>query len=260
MIMNDRTTDEKLLDGRIALVTGATRGLGLEISRQLAALGAVVILAARDKVRADAAADELRGKGYRAHGLKLDVTDEADRRAAYDAIDRSHGRLDILVNNAAVYLDSPNAATPAPKLASETPADLLRATFEANFFAPIFLTQALLPLLRRSPAGRIVNLSSVRGSLTHQADPTSPVYPNKALAYDTSKTALNAFTVQLAEELRGTPVKVNAIHPGWVRTEMGSDVADLSLEQGAHTAILYASLPEDGPSGGFFYLDERLPW
>lgn len=148
---------------------------------------------------------------------------------------------------------------PHPKLTSGTSEDLLRATFETNFFAQVFLTQVLLPLLRRSRAARVVNLSSIRGSLTLQADPASTAYP-KAFAYDTSKTALNAFTVQLAEELRHTAIKVNSIHPGWVRTKMGSDVADLNLEGGARTAILYASLPDDGPTGGFFYLDERLPW
>ncbi|MDB5556486.1 MAG: short-chain dehydrogenase [Rhizobium sp.] len=247
------------LTGKLALVTGGARGLGLEISRQLAAQGAEVVVAARDGTKAEAAASALRGEGYAAHGLKLDVIREEDRKAAHDNLQKSHGFLDILINNAAVYLDSENAATPAPRLASGTPEDLLRTTFEINFFAPVFLTQALLPLLRQSKAGRIVNLSSIRGSLTLQTDPASTAYP-KAFAYDASKTALNAFTVQLAEELRQTAIKVNAIHPGWVRTKMGSEAADLSLEEGARTAILYASLPDDGPTGGFFYLDERLPW
>jgi len=257
--MSDARIGPRPLAGKLALVTGGARGLGLEISRQLAAQGAEVIVAARDGAKAEAVAAGLRGEGYAARSLKLDVRREDDRQAVYNDLRQSHGFLDILINNAAVYLDSENAATPAPRLASGMPEDLLRATFETNFFAPVFLTQALLPLLRRSQAGRIVNLSSIRGSLTHQTDPASPAYP-RAFAYDASKTALNAFTVQLADELRHTAIKVNAIHPGWVRTKMGSDVADLSLKEGARTAILYASLPDDGPTGGFFYLDERLPW
>lgn len=248
------------LVGQVALVTGAARGLGWEIAHQLAMLGAEVIVGARDKEKADEAAGRIDGRGGVAVGLKLDVVNEADRRDAASFLDAAYGRLDILVNNAAVYLDSPDAATPAFKLASETPEHLLRTTFDANFFAPIQLTQQVLPLMRRSEAGRIVNLSSVRGSLTLQADPTSPVYPNKALAYDASKTALNAFSLQLADELRDTLIKVNAIHPGWVRTQMGSEHADLSLEDGAKTAVMYATLPRDGPTGGFFYLDQKLPW
>ncbi len=111
-----------------------------------------------------------------------------------------------------------------------------------------------------SSAGRIVNVSSIRGSLAHLSDPNSPVYPGHALAYDTSKAALNAFTVLIAEESRGTPIKVNVIHPGWLRTAMGGNQADMSVEDGAHSAIKYASLGDDGASGGFFFLDERLPW
>jgi NAD(P)-dependent dehydrogenase (short-subunit alcohol dehydrogenase family) len=258
--MSDTRLEPAPLAGKLALVTGGARGLGLEISRQLAAQGAEVIVAARDMTMAEAAAIALRGDGYAARGIMLDVTCEADRKAAYAALEQSHGLLDILINNAAVYLDGENAASPASKLASGTPEALLRTTFETNFFALVFLTQALLPLLRQSKAGRIVNLSSIRGSLTLQADPASTVYANKAFAYDASKTTLNAFTVQLAEELRHTAIKVNAIHPGWVRTKMGGDVADLSLVEGARTAVLYASLPDDGPTGGFFYLDEQLPW
>jgi NAD(P)-dependent dehydrogenase (short-subunit alcohol dehydrogenase family) len=250
----------KPLAGKRALVTGGARGIGLEMSRQLATLGASVIIAARHKARADSVARELQNEGSQAAGLKLDVTVKDDRAAAYRYLDRVYGSLDILINNAAVWLDSANAATPPDRPPSEASEAVIRSTFEANFFAPIFLTQTLLPLLKRSPAGRIVNVSSVRGSLTHLSDPSSPVYPIKAVAYDTSKAALNAFTILIAEELRGSTIKINAIHPGWVRTEMGSEHADLSLEDGARTAILYASLGEDGPTGGFFHQDAQLPW
>lgn len=258
--MPETLSGERPLSGKTALVTGGARGIGLEISRQLAMLGAEVIVAARDKAAADKVADELRQQGLEAAGLQLDITRHEDRKAAYTYLNETHGALDILVNNAGIWLDSANAATPPDRPPSDTPEGILRQTFEANFFAPIFLTQTLLPLLKRARAGRIVNVSSIRGSLAHQSDPLSPVYPIKALAYDTSKTALNAFTLLLAEELRDSSIKINAIHPGWVRTGMGSELADLSLDEGARTAIRYATLDDGGPTGGFFFQDERLPW
>jgi NAD(P)-dependent dehydrogenase (short-subunit alcohol dehydrogenase family) len=258
--MTDTSSGPGPLLGKRALVTGGARGVGLEISRQLAALGADVVVAARIRASADAAANELRDRGYQAAGLKLDVTVEEDRTAARDYLDRTYGSLDILINNAGVWLDSPNAAMQADRPPSEASEAVVRNTFEANFFAPVFLTQAMVPLLKRSPAGRVVNVSSIRGSLAHLSDPSSPVYPIKALAYDTSKAALNAFTILIAEELRGSAIKINAIHPGWIRTDMGSEHADLSLEEGARTAIIYASLSEEGPTGGFFYQDTPLPW
>lgn len=248
------------LQGKIALVTGGARGLGLETSRQLAALGAHVIIGARSVEKAEQAALFLQTQGLAARALKLDVTSEADRAATKVEIERAFGRLDILINNAGILLDSPDGGTPAPRQPSEALPSVVRETFEANFFAPLFLTQTLLPLLKRSPAGRVVNVSSIRGSLTHLSDPASPVYPIRALGYDTSKAALNAFTILIAEELRGTPIKINAIHPGWVRTQMGGERAHLGIEEGARTAVQYASLDENGPTGGFFFLDERLPW
>ncbi len=256
--MVDNTTSS--LIGKVALVTGGARGLGLEITHQLAALGAHVIIGARDKTKADAVASELQGRGLEASALELDVTSKEDRREAYAAIDNTHGKLDILINNAGILLDSPNGGTPAPRQPSEALPSILRDTFEANFFAPIFLTQLLLPLIKRSDAGRIVNVSSIRGSLAHLSDPASPVYPIRALGYDTSKAALNAFTILIAEELRSTPLKINAIHPGWLRTEMGGAQANMSAEEGARIAVKYATLDETGPTGGFFFLDERLPW
>lgn len=256
----DTAPPEAPLSGKVAVVTGAARGLGLEISRRLASLGAHVIVAARDEQKARGVAAGLRAQGHAASALKLDVTSEQDRKAAQAAIEQSHGRLDILINNAAILLDSPDGGTPATRPPSEALPEVVRATFEANFFAPLFLTQTLLPLLKRSEAGRVVNVSSIRGSLAHLSDPSSPVYPIRALGYDTSKAALNAFTILIAEELRGTPIKVNAIHPGWLRTAMGGERADMSVEDGARTAVQYAALGEDGPTGGFFFLDERLRW
>ncbi|PKR55013.1 SDR family NAD(P)-dependent oxidoreductase [Thalassospira marina] len=248
------------LAGQVALVTGGARGLGLEIARELGALGAHVIVAARDLARARAAVQTLKNLGYQASALKMDVTLEQDRSHALAWISNEFGVLDILINNAGILLDSPDGGTPATRQPSEAlPADI-RATFEVNFFAPLFLTQTLLPLLQRAKAGRVVNVSSIRGSLAHLSDPTSPVYPIRALGYDTSKAALNAFTILLAEELRGSSVKINAIHPGWLKTAMGGDQADMTAQDGAQTAIKYATLDETGPTGGFFFLDERLPW
>lgn len=255
--MKNRTTS---LRGRIALVTGGARGLGLEVVQQLGSLGAHVIVGARDRAKAQAVVAESSSLGYAASALQLDVTSDEDRKAAYAEIDRTHGRLDILINNAGILLDSPDGGTPAIRQPSEALPDVVRATFDANFFAPVFLTQTLLPLIRRSEGGRIVNVSSIRGSLAHLSDPASPVYPIRALGYDTSKAALNAFTILIAEELRGTQIKINAVHPGWLRTSMGGDQANMSAEDGARTVVQYASLDDDGPTGSFFFLDERLPW
>ncbi|AKT42231.1 SDR family oxidoreductase [Chondromyces crocatus] len=257
--MSNAETLHPLRD-RVALVTGATRGLGRAVCRRLGALGAVVVAAGRRGADAEALVAELVRDGVQAYALPLDVTRESDRRDAVAFIERTSGRLDVLINNAAVWLESDNAGSATSRSPSETPLGVLRETFETNFFGPFALTQALLPLLRRSPAGRIVNVSSIRGSLTLQADPSSPVYPNKTLAYDTSKTALNAFSLLFAEELRHTRIKVNAVHPGWVRTDMGGPSADLGIEEGADAIVVHALLDDDGPTGGFFFREQRLPW
>ena len=137
---------------------------------------------------------------------------------------------------------------------------MLRETFETNFFAVVALTQTLLPLIRKSDAGRIVNLSSILASLTLHATPNSPIYDAKTFAYDASKSALNAFTIHLAHELRGTKIKVNSAHPGWVKTEMGGDGAQMEIVDGARTSVQLATLPVDGPNGGYFHMGEALPW
>ncbi|MGB7135070.1 MAG: SDR family NAD(P)-dependent oxidoreductase, partial [Acidobacteriaceae bacterium] len=129
-----------------------------------------------------------------------------------------------------------------------------------NFFGVIQLTQKLLPLIRKSPAGRIVNLSSILGSLTLHADPSSPIYNAKAFAYDASKAALNSFTVHLAHELRDTKIKVNSAHPGWVKTDMGTDAAPMEIPDGAKTGVRLALLPDNGPTGGYFHMNDALPW
>jgi NAD(P)-dependent dehydrogenase (short-subunit alcohol dehydrogenase family) len=197
----------------------------------------------------------LRGVGVDARAMKLDVTSEADRVAAAEFIRREFGRLDILINNAAVNLDQG-----AGYETSTTPVETLRETFETNVFAVIDLTQRLLPLIRKSAAGRIVNVSSAQGSLAQLAPKGSPIYATKTFSYDASKTALNSFTLHLAHELRGTKIKVNSIHPGWVRTDMGGELAPLDLVEGARTSVRLATLGDDGPTGGYFHMDLALPW
>ncbi|MBX3374530.1 MAG: SDR family oxidoreductase [Phycisphaeraceae bacterium] len=240
---------------RIALITGANRGIGLETARQLLPLGYTVILGARDAQRGRRAAEQLRGGGEDAvSSIPLDVECREQVEAAAREIDSRFGRLDVLINNAGVALREGDTG------ASTTSEGILRRTFDVNFFALVMVTQVMLPLLRRSEAGRIVNLSSVLGSLGEHADPNSMVYDYKPIAYDASKAAVNMFTIHLAHELRGTAIKVNAAHPGWVRTEMGGADAPMELEDGAKTSVWLATLPPDGPSGGFYHMQTHMRW
>lgn len=241
--------------GKVALITGANKGIGLETARQLGKLGVTILVGARDLAKGDEAAGVLRGVGVDARAIKLDVANEADRAAAAKYIEKEFGRLDILINNAGVMLDPRTG-----NATSTTPAALLYETFETNFFAVVELTQTLLSLLRKSEAGRIVNLSSILASLTLHATKGSPIYNSKTFAYDASKSALNSFTIHLAHELRGTKIKVNSAHPGWVKTEMGGDGAQMEIGDGAKTSVQLATLPEDGPTGGYFHMGEALPW
>jgi NAD(P)-dependent dehydrogenase (short-subunit alcohol dehydrogenase family) len=240
---------------RIALVTGANKGLGFEMARQLGKAGVGVLLAARDPRRGETAASKLRGEGLDAQFLKLDVTDHRDHMAAFAFLEEKFGRLDILINNAGI-----SAEPFGNGMASATTEDALRRTFDTNFFAPVALTQVLLPLLKKSEAGRIVNMSSALGSQTLQADAKSPIYNSKTFSYDASKTALNSFTIHLAYELKDTKIKVNSAHPGWVKTDMGTDAAPMEIPEGAKTGVELALLGEDGPTGGFFHLGKPLPW
>ncbi|MGW6898802.1 SDR family oxidoreductase [Streptomyces sp. NPDC054919] len=244
----------------VAFITGGTRGIGLQTARDLGALGMTVVIGARDLRRGEAVIKKLDAEGTSATAIQCDVTVPADRAAAYDYLARRHGKLDVLINNAAVWMETPSAADVPANRTSTLPLDLIRDTFEANFFAPVALTQLLLPLIRNAPAGRIVNLSSQHASLTLHSDPTSAVYPNKVFAYGSSKTALNAFTVQLAHELQDTPIKVNSADPGWVRTDMGGSTATTDVSEGGRTTVQLATLPADGPTGGYFHLGEPVPW
>jgi NAD(P)-dependent dehydrogenase (short-subunit alcohol dehydrogenase family) len=238
---------------KIALITGANKGIGFEICRQLGKLGFTVLVAARDKKRGLAAAERLKAEGIDAHPMILDVTHEPSIRRAALFLGQEYGRLDVLVNNAGIMPDMSLTA-------ANTPPDILHGVFEANFFGAVAVTQAMLPLLRQSEAARIVNMSSSLGSLTLASDPASGMADFKYLAYDASKTALNSFTVHLAWELRDTPIKVNSACPGWVKTDMGGDQAPGTVQQGADTPVWLATLPADGPSGGFFNSRKPVPW
>jgi NAD(P)-dependent dehydrogenase (short-subunit alcohol dehydrogenase family) len=247
-------------DKKVAFITGGNRGLGLQTARDLGRLGIHVVIGSRDATKGEAAVNALRSEGITADAVRCEVTNPQDHRAAYDYFDRKFGRLDILINNAGVLLDRDPDDTSGQIRASTTSQETLRKTFDANFFSPIALTQTLLPLIRKSPAGRIVNLSSILGSLTLQADPKSPIYNFKSLAYDASKAAINVFTIALAYELKDTPIKVNSAHPGWVKTDMGGSAAPMDISEGGKTSAQLATLPADGPTGGFFHMGERLPW
>lgn len=246
---------------RVAFITGANKGIGLETARGLGELGITVILGCRDEAKGHAAAEMLKADGIEdVEAVKFDVTKPEDHREIARFLEERYGKLDILVNNAGVALDVSFGTPGGINTTSAVSREILNETFETNFFAVVALTQVLLPLIRKSPAGRIVNLSSVLGSLALHSDPSSPIYPVKAFAFDASKTALNAFTVHLAHELRGTPIKVNSGHPGWVKTDLGGPLAPMDLSKGSKTSVQLATLPDDGPTGGFVHLGRPLPW
>ena len=241
----------------IALVTGANKGLGLETCRQLARRGTTVLMGARDMNRGREAADRLTSEGLTVEPVQLDVT-RADHIAQVQAfIETRFGWLDILVNNAGmIHPDEPLFANSTQQVSLQA----LRQTFEVNFFGQVALTQALLPLIKKSPAGRIVNVSSILGSLAIHSDQSSEDTQVKPLAYDASKTALNQFTVHLAASLNKTTIKVNSAHPGWVKTDLGSQRAPMEVEDGAKTAVRLATLGAGGPTGKFYHVDEEIPW
>jgi NAD(P)-dependent dehydrogenase (short-subunit alcohol dehydrogenase family) len=248
-------------NGKVAFITGANRGLGLETARELGKQGIIVVLGSRDPKKGEAAAAKLRNEGITAENLGFDVINPKDHQKAYDYLAKRYGRLDILVNNAGVLKETQISATGSgPNPVTAVSADTLRETFETNFFAPVALTQKLLPLIAKAPSGRIVNVSSILSSLTLHSDPKSPIYPFKTFAYDASKAALNSFTIHLAYELRDNKIKVNSAHPGWVKTDMGGPNATLEVSEGGKTSAQLATLADDGPSGGFFHLGQPLPW
>ena len=225
----------------IALVTGANKGIGLETARQFGARGFTVLAGARDEARGREAERVLRADGADATFVRLDVSSDASVRAAAAWIEREYGRLDILLNNAGIARGNPP---------SQTDLDLMREVYEVSVFGVIRVTNAMLPLLRRAPAARIVNVSSEVGSITSMTDPASPLAQMPAgLAYPSSKAALNMITAMYAKELQDTPIKVNAANPGYTKTDLNRNSGLRSATEGAEASVYLATLPAGGPSG-----------
>jgi NAD(P)-dependent dehydrogenase (short-subunit alcohol dehydrogenase family) len=234
-----------MADERIAVVTGGNKGIGKEICRQLANKGVRVVLTARDENRGTAARAELEKDGANVIFRQLDVTDSTSIAGLAGFVEKEFGRLDILVNNAAIRTDQ-------GMMGENVSIKILREMMEANTYGPLMVCQALIPLLKKSGSGRIVNVSSGMASLANMSG-GSP-------AYRITKTALNAVTGILADELKGSGITVNSVHPGWVRTDMGGKNAARSIEEGADTPIWLALQPNGGPTGGFYLDREPMPW
>jgi len=245
-------TNGDLFQGATALITGANKGIGFEIARGLGASGIVVLIGARDEARGQAAAAQLKAEGVDARFVPLDVTNKETIDRAARWIEEQFGVLDILVNNAGIgeWGFKP----------SDVDLAKVREVYETNLFGPMAVTQAMLPLLRRSKHGRIVNVSSGLGSLSLANDPQSPISQFLALGYNTSKTALNSMTVQFANELRDTPIKVNAVCPGYCATDLNGHSGPRTAAQGAIAPVRYATLGDAGPSGGYFDEDGPVAW
>ncbi|MEH2311215.1 MAG: SDR family oxidoreductase [Nostoc sp.] len=242
------------LKGKVALITGANKGIGFEIARQLGSRGATVLVGARDIGRGEEAANKLRSNQIDARSIQLDVIDQKTIDSTAEKIESEFGKLDILVNNAGILSDGDRLPP------SQVDIETLRHTYETNVFGVFAVTKTLLPLLKKSKAGRIVNLSSGLGSLTLNSDPNSEFADSRYLAYNSSKTALNAITVLLAAELKDTVIKVNAANPGYTATDINQYQGHRTVEQGAIAAVRLATLPDDGSSGGFFDENGVVPW
>jgi NAD(P)-dependent dehydrogenase (short-subunit alcohol dehydrogenase family) len=236
----------------ISLVTGANKGIGLETARQLGALGHSVLVGARNSDRGARAVAELTAQGLDARHVAIDVSDVRSVASAAEAIERDYGRLDVLVNNAGIgFVRQPP---------SQLDTALLREVFETNFFGAFEAAKAFLPLLRRSEAARIVNVSSTLGSITHLADPHWHAHQRLYTPYSISKAALNAFTALLSAELIDTTIKVNAVEPGYTPTDMTAQKGVQGVEEAARVVVRYATLNAEGPTGGYFEGRGRIAW
>ena len=238
---------------RVALVTGANKGIGLEIARQVGKAAHRILLGARNVTLGEAAVSTLKSAGIDASFIQIDLNKPATLQAAAATITADYGRLDVLVNNAGTV----DRADGPPSLAS---LDAVRRCFDTNFFGTLALTQAVLPLLRKSSAGRIVNISSGLGSLAHNGDPAWEFAQYKFLGYNASKAAVNMLTVQLAAELADTGIKVNSADPGFTATDMNDHRGRQTIPEGAVAAVRLALLADDGPTGGFFSATRKEPW
>jgi NAD(P)-dependent dehydrogenase (short-subunit alcohol dehydrogenase family) len=235
---------------RIALVTGANKGIGFEIARQLGKEGNRILIGARDRDRGQTAVANLRSEGFAARYVQIDLTELAAIAGATADIESQEGRLDILINNAGIT----SSGDGSPSL------EAVRRTFDANFFGTLAVTQAMLPLLKRSASGRIVNLSSSLGSLKQIGDPTSEFASFRFIGYGASKAALNVLTVQLGGELKDSGIKVNSADLGYTATDLNGRRGRQTIPEGAAVAIRLALLPDDGPTGGFFSVSNPQPW
>lgn len=239
-----------MAETRTALVTGANRGIGLEIARELARLGVLTAIGSRDKAKGEAAAAQMMAEGLEPAVVELDVTNGESVQAAVAETRHLFGRIDILVNNAGVLIGSGDGG--APITVANVPIDDVLATFEANTLGPLRMIQAVLPHMREFGYGRIVNMSSTLGQLAEMG--------GGHIAYKLSKTALNALTRTAAGDIGPGNIKVNSMCPGWVKTDMGGPNAARSVEEGAETAVWLATLDEDGPTGGFFRDKKPIAW
>lgn len=240
---------------KIAFITGRNRGIGLETAKELGKAGYAVVLGVREPGKAEEALATLRAAGVDAEAIRYDANRPETDASVAAHLEGKYGKLDVLVNNAGVIKEELGGKSAVAGSQAE-----LEETFAVNFFAVVRLTRVLVPLLAKSEAGRIVNLSSILGSLGVHTQKDSPIAFAKAFAYNASKTALNAFTVHLADALQETKIKVNSAHPGWVQTELGGPHAPEPLSGSARTSVRLATLGADGPTGGFFYKDDALPW
>ena len=241
---------------KVAFITGANRGIGFETSKKLAESGIKVILGSRDLKKGEEAVEKLSNFGIDADLVQYDAFDEDAPQKVYDFILEKYKKLDILINNAGVLSTGNLFVTNSSTISDKD----LKDTFQTNFFSVISLTQKLLPLIKKSNAGRIVNVSTILSSLTLHSAKDSPITPAKEIAYNASKTALNAFTIHLAIELKDTNIKVNSGHPGWVKTELGGPNAPMEVEESYKTSLRLATLDDEGPSGGLFHENDIIPW
>lgn len=244
--MTTADTQTHPLTATIALITGANKGIGYEVARLLGEQGATVLVGARDTERGGAAERSLRDAGIDAHHVHIDVINDQLVAQAAERIESEYGRLDILVNNAGI---TGGRGSGPP---SETPRRILREVYETNVFGVVAMTNAVLPLLRRAPAARIVNVSSEVGSIEATLRPDGPMWPMASIPYPTSKTALNMVTAMYAKELWDTPIKVNAANPGYCATDLNDHRGFRTAEQGAEVIVHLATLPDHGPTGSFY--------
>jgi NAD(P)-dependent dehydrogenase (short-subunit alcohol dehydrogenase family) len=246
----------------VALVTGANQGIGFQIAKDLVGHGFTVLVGSRNFERGEAAAKQI---GPDARALQLDVTDKASIAAAAERIRKELGRLDVLVNNAAISNTSKSPGMSVEEYAklnrpSKVSLDEVHAVWETNVFGLLAVTQAMLPLLREAPAARIVNVSSSVGSLTKSSDPAANWRPIFGPSYAASKTGVNAMTLAMAIELESTGIKVNAACPGYTKTNLNGYTGTRTVEQGAREPVRLALLGPDGPTGTFSNEDGPLPW